>query len=135
MGYYGENHMLTPDTPWALFMTHAWVYGESGDELRRWLDVPLSLGDLFHLQRLTATIAAYADPVWSSVQPPRMAAPESVPGGLVVSATGGANGRYVIETSTNLAAWEGIATNAGPAFSITNSGLGIFQFFRAKVAP
>ncbi len=134
-GHYGENHMVTPDTPWAVFMTRAWVYGDSGDDLRRYLDVPYSIGDLFHIQRLVAAIGAYADPLWSPVQPPRMAAPESVPGGLVVSADGGADGLYVLERSTDLAAWEAISTNAGPAFSITNAGLGIFQFFRAKVAP
>jgi hypothetical protein len=67
---YGENHMTTPDTPWALFMTHAWVYEESPAQLRQWLDVPYCIGDLCHIQRLTATIAAHGRKLWSAGQAP-----------------------------------------------------------------
>lgn len=134
MGYYGENHMVTPDTPWALFMTHAWVYNESGEELRRWLDAPYCIGDLFHIQRLTATIAAYGEPVWSDVTPPLMTRISPTSGGLAVEAVGG-SGRYFVEASADLTAWSSLATNSGPAIIITNPAGPPVQFFRSRVAP
>ncbi|HMO51367.1 MAG TPA: hypothetical protein PKE26_08870 [Kiritimatiellia bacterium] len=135
MGYYGENHMVTPDTPWALFMTHAWVYGESGDELRRWLDVPYNIGDLFHIQRLTATIGAYSDPVWSAVQPPALRAEALETGPLRIIASGASNALYAIDRSTNLIAWQSVITNAGPEFMLTNQLDAPLIFFRARTAP
>lgn len=134
MGYYGENHMVTPDTPWALFMTHAWIYNESGPELRRWLDAPYCIGDLFHIQRLTATIAAYSEPVWSSVQPPLMTQISRTAGGISVSATG-ESAPYLIEASANLEWWSPIFTNTGPSIAVTNAGTAPLQFFRARPAP
>ena len=133
MGYYGENHMVTPDTPWALFMTHAWVYNETGPELRRWLDVPYCIGDLFHIQRLTATIAAHGGVVWSAVQPPVMTMIDHAPNGLVVGASGGAE-PYVVEASLDLSGWTPIATNIGPSISATNPVLPAVQFFRARTS-
>jgi hypothetical protein len=135
MGYYGENHMVTPDTPWALFMTHAWVYGESGDELRRWLDVPYCIGDLFHLQRLTATIGAYGEPVWSAVQPPSIRGEVSESGPLRVIASGASNALYTIDRSTDLIAWQSLQTNAGPEFVITNHLDAPSLFYRARTEP
>jgi hypothetical protein len=134
MGYYGENHMVTPDTPWALFMTHAWVYNESGPELRRWLDVPFCIGDLFHIQKLTATIAAHGGVVWSAVQPPVMKNIQPDPAGLTVAAEGGP-ATYVVEASDTLAAWTAIATNAGPTIVITNPAAPPVRFFRARSTP
>ncbi|HMP72334.1 MAG TPA: hypothetical protein PKE55_03640 [Kiritimatiellia bacterium] len=135
MGYYGENHMVTPDTPWALFMTRAWVYGESGDELRRWLDVPYSIGDLFHLQRLTATIGAYSDPVWSAVQPPALRAEDGEAGLIRIIASGAVHGLYAIDQSTNLIMWQSVITNAGPEVIVTHPLDGPGMFFRARAAP
>ena len=68
--HYGENHMATPDSPWALFMTHAWVYEDSPAQLRQWLDVPYCVGDLCHIQRLTATIVAHGSKLWSAGNAP-----------------------------------------------------------------
>lgn len=132
--HYGENHMVTPDTPWALFMTHAWVYNESGPALRRWLDVPYCLGDLFHIQRLIATIMAYGIPVWSAVQPPLMTTIEDAPGGLVVGASGGA-ATYIVDASADLISWSPIATNTGPTIAATNPAGPAVRFFRARPAP
>ncbi len=117
-GYYGENHMVTPDTPWALFMTHAWIYNESGDELRRWLDVPYCIGDLFHIQKLTATISAYGQPVWSQWQPPEVHIGAIENGSVKVTVRGQAGARYVLERSTDLriAPWLPLITNTGPTF-------------------
>jgi hypothetical protein len=70
VGHYGENHMTTPDTPWALFMTHAWVYEESPAQLRQRLDAPYCIGDLCHIQRLTATLAAHGTKLWSAGNAP-----------------------------------------------------------------
>lgn len=134
MGYYGENHMVTPDTPWALFMTHAWVYNETGPELRRWLDAPYCIGDLFHIQRLTATIAAYGEPVWSAVQPPLMTAIDPAAGGVAVSASGGA-ASYIVDASSDFVSWAPVATNSGPLFVTTNPAAPAVQFFRARTAP
>jgi chitodextrinase len=63
-GHYGENHMVTPDVPWALFMIHGYVYNEPGETLTRYLDVPYAIGDLCHWQRLVATIQAYGTKEW-----------------------------------------------------------------------
>jgi len=62
--HYGENHMVTPDVPWALFMIHAYVYNEPGEQLSAYLDVPYAVGDLCHWQRLVATIQAYGVKAW-----------------------------------------------------------------------
>ncbi len=87
-GHYGENHMVTPDTPWALFMIHAYVYNEPGEQLVRYLDVPYCVGDLAHLHRLTAAIQAYGSKRWAPVSgsPPPANQPP------VVSLTSPANG-------------------------------------------
>jgi hypothetical protein len=69
---YGENHMVTPDTPWALFMIHAHVYEERGDALKRYLDVPYNIGDMCHLQRLVATIQSYGGRTWSGNSGPTL---------------------------------------------------------------
>ncbi|HMO03763.1 MAG TPA: hypothetical protein PKC67_03270 [Kiritimatiellia bacterium] len=135
MGYYGENHMVTPDTPWALFMTHAWIYNESGPELRRWLDTPYSLGDLFHLQRLTATIAAHGGIAWSPAEPPRIRTVMTPSGDIHIVTSGSSNALYAIERSTNLATWHIVMTNAGPEWSITNHLHAPWHFYRARTEP
>lgn len=134
MGYYGENHMVTPDTPWALFMTHAWVYEESGSELRRWLDVPYGIGDLFHIQRLTAAIAAHGGAVWSAVQPPVMTAIAPASSGIEIKADGG-HSTYIFEGSADLGAWVPIFTNSGPIIIFTNTASPSTYFFRSRTTP
>jgi hypothetical protein len=64
--HYGENHMVTPDIPWALYMVHAYVYEEDAPTLRRYIDVPYGRGDLCHIQRLVAAIQAHGCKVWCS---------------------------------------------------------------------
>ncbi|HBY64525.1 MAG TPA: hypothetical protein DEH78_32295, partial [Solibacterales bacterium] len=68
-GHYGENHMVAPDTPWALFLIHAFVYEEPGATLARYVDVPYGAADLFHIQRLAAAIEGYGTVAWSATDP------------------------------------------------------------------
>jgi PQQ-like domain len=42
----------------ALFLAKAYVDGASQSELSKWLDVPWMLGDLYHIQNLTAALSA-----------------------------------------------------------------------------
>jgi hypothetical protein len=42
----------------ALFLAKAYVAGESQAELSKWIDVPWMLGDLYHIQNLTAALQA-----------------------------------------------------------------------------
>ena len=135
MGYYGENHMVTPDTPWALFMIHAWVYNESGEQLRRWLDVPYSIGDLFHIQKLVATISSYGAPVWSEWRPPVLTVTVDGHDAVTVQAHGDAGARYAIERSTNLTQWTTLTTNVGPVITWTNHPDVPRLFYRAKTVP
>jgi len=63
-----ENAYWTPDVAATLFAIRAYVYGEPGPELAKFLDVPWTkVGDLHHLQKLVATIRAYAPASWSAV--------------------------------------------------------------------
>lgn len=88
-GHYGENHMVTPDTPWALFMIHAYVYEEAGAALRAYLDVPYAIGDLCHLQRLVATIQAHGEKLWSESEPGGGAPPNQPPSVTLTSPAAG----------------------------------------------
>jgi hypothetical protein len=42
----------------SLFLTKAYVAGQSQSELSKWVDVPWMLGDLYHIQNLTAALEA-----------------------------------------------------------------------------
>ena len=42
----------------ALFLAKAYVAAQSQAELSKWLDVPWMLGDLYHIQNLTAALQA-----------------------------------------------------------------------------
>ena len=54
-----ENATWTPDVACTLFLLRAYVLGERGPELVRFLDVPwVRVGDLYHLQKLVAAIRA-----------------------------------------------------------------------------
>jgi len=94
--HYGENHMTTPDVPWALFMVHAYVYNEPGDTLSRYLDVPYAVGDLCHWQRLVAAIQAHGVKEWRPLSggPPPSNQPPSV------ALTAPANGATFIAPAT-----------------------------------
>ncbi len=63
-GHYGENHMVTPDTPWALFMVHAYIYNEPGAVLEQYVDAPYVIGDLCHWQRVIAAIEGFGEKRW-----------------------------------------------------------------------
>lgn len=63
-GRYGENHMVTPDTPWTLFMVHAYVYNEPGAVLEQYVDAPYVIGDLCHRQRIVGAIEGFGEKSW-----------------------------------------------------------------------
>ena len=51
------NH---PSDAFQLFLARAWVLDERPGQLALWIDVPwLARGDLFHMNKLAATIRAY----------------------------------------------------------------------------
>jgi hypothetical protein len=57
---FAENALNTLYDGQALFLAKAWILEEPGTELEQYLDVPaFARGDLFYLQKLVATIAAY----------------------------------------------------------------------------
>jgi hypothetical protein len=54
-----------PQDSWQIFMVRAWILGAEGDTLRKHLDVPLvPVGDLYYLDKLAATLAAYGRRDW-----------------------------------------------------------------------
>ena len=64
-----ENAMLTPDVAWTLFSIRAYVYGETGDALAKYLDVPWTkLGDTYQIQKLVAALRACGQPKWTGVR-------------------------------------------------------------------
>jgi outer membrane protein assembly factor BamB len=54
----GETAFLTPLTAWSHFLAHAWILGNSQDELRQWLDRPWAPGDLYSIQKTVAALQA-----------------------------------------------------------------------------
>jgi hypothetical protein len=55
-----ENATWTPDVACTFFLIRAYVLGEKGSELKKFLDVPwIRVGDLYHLQKLIAAIRAH----------------------------------------------------------------------------
>lgn len=56
----GENAIVPLWDAHAIFMAKAWILGDSGPDLEKYLDVPgFPRGDLFHIDKLVATIEAY----------------------------------------------------------------------------
>lgn len=54
----GESSFHGPDLAWSIFLAKAYVEGAERSTLRRYLDRPWGLGDLYYLQKLVATIEA-----------------------------------------------------------------------------
>lgn len=64
-----ENAYWTPDVAATLFAIRAYVFGESGPDLAKFLDVPWTrVGDLYHLQKLTAAIRSASPARWGAVE-------------------------------------------------------------------
>jgi len=55
----GETSYLAPDSAWSHFLAHAYILQEDPDTLRGWLDRPWAVGDLYSIQKLSATLQAY----------------------------------------------------------------------------
>jgi len=54
-----------PQDPHQIFLVNAWILGQNGPWLQRRLDVPLvPVGDLYHIDKLVATLAAYGQTTW-----------------------------------------------------------------------
>ncbi len=53
-----------PINPWATFMGRAFVFGDDGDALRKWLDIPWCRADLYFVEKLAATVRAYTGTTW-----------------------------------------------------------------------
>lgn len=68
VGHYGENHMLTPDTPWAIFMIQAYVYNKDGPSLLSYLSSPYNVGDTYHISKSVATLEAFGERCWQNIQ-------------------------------------------------------------------
>ena len=55
-----------PEESLQVFCIRAWVNGESGEKLERYLDTPwMERGDLYYLQKLVETIRAYRGATWN----------------------------------------------------------------------
>ncbi len=54
----GETSFLLPWTGWSHFLARAYIAGDSGADLRKWLDRPWTVGDLYSIQKIVATIHA-----------------------------------------------------------------------------
>lgn len=54
----GESSFHGPDVAWSIFLAKAYIEGADRPTLRGYLDRPWGLGDLYHVQKLVATIEA-----------------------------------------------------------------------------
>ncbi|NJN18116.1 MAG: PQQ-binding-like beta-propeller repeat protein [Oscillochloris sp.] len=68
---FTEQSFHGPDLAWSLFLAHAYGQGADRNSLRRWLDRPFALGDLYYLQKIVATIQAPG----AAVAAPKLADP------------------------------------------------------------
>lgn len=68
VGHYGENHRVTPDTSWAVFMIDAYVFNQSGTNLYKHLSSPSTVGDLYYIQNVVATIEGYGQKCWQNIK-------------------------------------------------------------------
>ncbi len=64
----GENAYNTPDFAWTFFLLRAYVYGDSAEDLRTYVDAPMCIADLCHLHKLAVAIRAYGQRAWRSVR-------------------------------------------------------------------
>lgn len=62
----GESSYRTPEVGWSVYLAHAHVRLARQDQLRRWLDRPWGVGDLWHIQKLVAAIEAPTDAGYST---------------------------------------------------------------------
>jgi len=57
-----EHNMSHPSDAYQTFMARAWLLGERPERLARWIDMPwVQRGDLFHMNKLAATIRRYRE--------------------------------------------------------------------------
>jgi len=59
-----ETCMDHPINPWATFIGRAFVFGDNGNALRKWLDIPWCKADLYFIEKLAATMRACAGFKW-----------------------------------------------------------------------
>jgi hypothetical protein len=65
-----ENAMMHPSFAWQMFMLRATVFpGETGDNMRKFLDTPIAIGDNFHLQKLVTLLRLYSTMQWAENDP------------------------------------------------------------------
>lgn len=64
----GENSFRTPDISWIFFMIRAYVYGDDGFILKRFLDIPTCVGDLYHIQKLIAVIESFGQVCFEDIR-------------------------------------------------------------------
>ncbi|MEZ4836044.1 MAG: hypothetical protein R2873_29275 [Caldilineaceae bacterium] len=57
-GEVGETSYLAPTAGWSHFLAHAYIQGDTQEQLRTWLDRPWTMGDLYSIQKTVATIHA-----------------------------------------------------------------------------
>jgi hypothetical protein len=65
----GESCPAPYTQNWDLFKAKALVLNETAEKLQPYLHCPIALGDLYYLQKLTATIRAAAGVQWKSLKP------------------------------------------------------------------
>ncbi len=66
----GENAIMHPSFAWQMFMLRAHVFsGVTADEMKKYLDTPWAIGDVFHLQRLVSVLRLYATTEWLDLDP------------------------------------------------------------------
>jgi len=65
-----EGYALPFDTGWQTILAKAWILGEKGEALEKYLDMPwLKRGDFFYMDKLAATVMAYRGFTWKSRSP------------------------------------------------------------------
>jgi len=62
----GESSFHGPELAWSVFLAKAYIQSADHAELRRYLDRPWGLGDLYYLQKLVASIEAGSQPDFSA---------------------------------------------------------------------
>ncbi|MCL4439648.1 MAG: hypothetical protein M1609_03350, partial [Firmicutes bacterium] len=68
-GFIAEEPYYLPIISYSLFLGKAYVQDLSQTTLQKYLDVPWSIGDLYYLQKLVATIEAPVSSVWTAAAP------------------------------------------------------------------
>jgi outer membrane lipoprotein-sorting protein len=57
-GEAGESSYLLPFTAWSHFLAHAYIVGDDQATLKKWLDRPWGIGDLYAIQKIVSAIQA-----------------------------------------------------------------------------